>query len=244
VRLAHVPGCQGDKTLKATSDTPLPSLLVSYVYNQQFVEKRSEYQISEWVMDSGAFTAYNSGIEICVDKYIEECHRLKKEDPTLVEIFALDVIGDWKASMKNTEKMWEAGVEAVPCYHEGEPEQVLLDLAKRFPKIALGGVANTRGPKKDQWAAQCFARVWPKRIHGFGFGSKRSILGLPWHTTDATNWELGPCKFGSWASYGRANLGIRGSNHPLQVEIDYYMNIQRDAQSRWRREMELVESLP
>ena len=246
VRLAHQPPTPGDNTLrtKVENELPLPSILVSFFYKKKFLEQRDQYQMRSWVFDSGAFSAYRLGVDIDLLEYIELAQHLLEVDDKLEEVFALDVIGDWKASQKNTDKMWEAGVPAIPCYHMGEPEKVLLGMAKRYPKIALGGVAMMRGTKKMKWATQCFSRVYPKKIHGFGFGARSQIMGLPWHSTDATNWEIAPSRFGSWRSFGNAKLGIRGSLHPLQVEIDYVLRIERDARSRWGKEMKRLEEMP
>ena len=142
---------------------------------------------------------------------------------------ALDVIGDWKASIANAEKMWAAGVPAIPTYHVGSPWDALHYLGKNFPKIALGGAVGYR--KKDAWAQQCFARVWPKKVHGLGFGSARSILMLPWHSTDATNWEVGPCKFGSWRAYG-GRMSVRGQSVNLRPEVEYYLELERKAKHK------------
>jgi len=232
------------RTLGVCPDLPRPSVLVSYVYRRLFLEHRKKYHISGWVLDSGAFSAHQLGVDIDLLEYTELAKHLLTEDDRLEEVFALDVIGDWKASQKNTDKMWDAGVPAIPCYHMGEPERVLLDMAKRYPKIALGGVAMLRGAKKMKWAAQCFARVYPKKIHGFGFGARSQIMGLPWHSTDATNWECQPTRFGTWRSFGGAPLKIRGKNQPLQVEIDHCLRIERDARSRWKKEMERLEEMP
>ncbi len=165
--------------------------------------------------------------------YIETCKRLLDEDPTLTEVFALDVIGDHQASLRNCDEMWRQGVQAIPCYHVGEPEDVLLSMARAYPKIALGGAVGYR--RKDEWAAQCFARVWPKAIHGFGFGSERSIMSLPWHSVDATNWEIGPCKYGRWQSFGR--MSVRGSRQNLRAEVEWYLRLEQRARARWRKQM-------
>tara|TARA_R110000824_G_scaffold281162_5_gene469453 strand:- start:793 stop:1545 length:753 start_codon:yes stop_codon:yes gene_type:complete len=243
VRLAHSPWTAGDKTLRTKTNEELPSLLISFVYLEDFLLKRNEYQISEWVMDSGAFSAHNSGAIIHLDEYIETCKHLMETDKQLKEIFALDVIGDWKASQKNTEAMWDAGVPAIPCYHSGEPEKVLIDMAKQYPKIALGGVAMSKGKRRNDWAAQCFARVYPKKIHGFAFASRIALMSLPFHTTDATTWSLAPCKFGEWCSFDRTNFGIRGNDLPLRCEINHFLELQRDAQSRWETEMKKLDEL-
>lgn len=230
------------KALSITKREP-PSILVSFVYLEAFLKHRQNYHITDWALDSGAFSAHNSGTTIDLQDYIDTCLHLMKTDDQLTDIFALDVIGDWRASQENTEAMWKAGVPAIPCYHIGEPEQQLVSLAKQFPKIALGGVAMLRGKRKNEWAAQCFARVYPKRIHGFGFATRSAIMGLPFHSTDATSWEIGPAKFGRWASYDGANLGLRGGAPPIRTEVNHYLKLQRDARSRWKTEMTNLEAL-
>lgn len=201
VRLAHVPGAQGDNVLlgrngvERMSDTSLPALLVSYYYLEKFIEHQHRYCYRNWVMDSGAFSAFSSGVTIDLQEYIKCCKRLMQTDPTLVEIFALDVIGDWKGTKKNTEEMWRQGVPAIPCFHYGEPWDVLKGYCKDYPKVALGGCVGKRD--KLKFVGQCFARAWPHKFHGFGFGDEAAILGYPFASTDATNWELTPCLDGS-----------------------------------------------
>lgn len=210
-----------------------PALLVSYYYLEPFLKNRSRYSYRDWVMDSGAFSAQRSGVEIDLQKYIDTCKKLLDEDKTLVEVYALDVIGDGKASLRNCEEMWRQGVEAIPTFHVGSPEQELYQIAKDYPKIALGGAVGYR--QKDKWAAQCFARVWPKAIHGFGFGSETSIMSLPWHSVDATNWEIGPCKYGRWNTFGQ--MSVRGSKQNLRAEVEWYLDLERRARLKWKKEM-------
>src|SRR6202044_4270767 len=123
IKLAHVVGAQGDNVLIGQRgvdhlpDTSLPALLISYYYLEAWELSKHKYHYRDWVMDSGAFSAHNSGAVIVLQDYIDCCHRLMKDDPTLTEVYSLDVIGDWKASLKNTEEMWRQGVPAIPCYH-------------------------------------------------------------------------------------------------------------------------------
>jgi len=219
-----------------------PALLVSYVYLEPFFENRAHYHYRDWVMDSGAFSAHHSGIEIPLEAYIEKCRELLATDRTLTEVFSLDVIGDHLASRRNCEAMWSAGIPAIPCYHHGEPESVLLELAAAYPKIALGGAVGLRSAYKLRWAQQCFARVWPKRIHGFGFGAGTHILALPWHSVDATNWESGPCLWGNWKRYGK--MSVRGSKQNLRGEVEDLLTLERRAQVRWRPQMVELDALP
>jgi len=236
VRLATAVSSQGANVLigrrgvKKIPEYLRPSLLISYIYLEPFLKKKSEYVYRDWALDSGAFSAYNKGSTIELQAYIDKAKELIASDKTLVEVFSLDVIGDWKASLKNTEEMWKQGVPAIPCYHYGEPWDVLKGMAKDYPKIALGGVAF-RHNIKDKFAEQCFARVWPKRIHGFGYGSEKSIMALPWDSVDATNWEIGPCKYGRWNMFG--NLNIKGSKQNLQSEVEYFLKIEKRARGKF-----------
>ncbi len=202
----------------------LPALLVSYAYLQPFLKNRHRYRFRDWVMDSGAFTAANSGKTIVLADYMAVCHRLMAGDPTLVEIFALDVIGNPQASAANCAAMWADGIPAIPCYHWGEPEAALLAMAERYPKIAIGGVAYKRGRAKIQWAEQVFARVWPKRVHGFAFASEASVMALPFHSVDASSCEIGACWFGNWKQFG--HLTVRGSKQDLRGEVDAYLDLE------------------
>lgn len=241
IRPAHTDGTQGSVSLRGARSGVLsverPSLLVSFAYLAPFVARFAEYKIREWVLDSGAFTAHAKGEPVCVEEYGDTCAELLA-DPVRApcEVFSLDVIGDWKASAKNTDALWARGIPAIPCFHVGSPESELRRLARDFPKIALGGAVGYR--QRDEWAAQCFARVWPKRIHGFGFGSEKSVLALPWHSVDATSWEIGPCRFGNWRAYG--DMSARGSRQDLRDEIAWYMDLERKARARWRKEMAVL----
>lgn len=215
-----------------------PALLVSYAYLKNWLKHKSRFAYRDWVMDSGAFSAHHAGVEIRLQDYIDTCKRMMEVDPTLTEIYALDVISDWKASLRNCEEMWRQGVQAIPCYHVGEPEHVLKTIARDYPKIALGGAVGYR--RKDEWAQQCFARVWPKRVHGFGFGAERSIMLLPWHSVDATNWEIGPCKFGRWASMG-GHLNWRGGKQNLRAEVEFYLALEQRARLKWAGAMRALD---
>jgi len=213
-----------------------PALLVSNVYLDAFQKRRSEYAFRDWSLDSGAFSAWKSGTEIDLDAYIATCLELLATDEKLTEVFALDVIGDHKATLANTERMWDAGVPAIPAYHPGEPDSYLFHIAKTYPKIAIGGIVPLRGNTKFKFCEQVFARVWPKAIHGFGVGNEKMVLGLPFHSVDSTNWEIGPCGFGNWRSFGP--LSVRGGSQNLRAEVEWHLNLERRAQKQWSKEME------
>ena len=207
----------------------LPGLLVSFAYLKHFREARDQYPMRDWVLDSGAFTAWTKGKQVDLSEYIDTALELRAEDPLLTEVFALDVIGDHEGSLRNCEEMHRQGVNAIPCFHVDEPEEALIEMAAKYDKIALGGMVGFKS--KRAFAEQCFARVFPKKIHGFGVGNSKDILALPWHSVDASNWELGPPKFARWTRFG--NLSWRGRTQNLGSEVAHYMRIERLGAQRW-----------
>lgn len=223
-----------------TGDRPA-ALLCSYFYLRHFQKVRERYRFRDWALDSGAFSAYHSGEVIDLQAYTEKCRELLDTDPQLTEVFALDVIGDWRATMFNVEAMWAAGVPAIPTFHVGQPWHALTSMAQDYPKIALGGmVGRFRGGGRAEWIGQCFARVWPKLVHGFGVGTENGVFAAPFDSVDATSWESGPTKFGAWLAFGSGRLAVRGSTHNLRPEVEHYLDIERRAEVRWRKELKAV----
>jgi hypothetical protein len=216
-------------------------LLCSYEYYGEASSKLMQHApgVRQWVLDSGAYSAFATGKEIKIDDYIDFCKAMRDTARPPHTIFALDVIGDWRASLRNTEAMWKAGVEAVPAYHAGEPEAVLLGIARDYPKIAIGGTIMAHGGARPtsvrkRFFEQCFARVWPKKIHGFGVSTESLIFAVPWHSADATSWEMGPGRFGEWQAYEGLQGRARGD---LRAEVRWYMDLEARARARWAPQM-------
>ena len=114
-----------------------PSLLCSYAYLSTFLKNRELFRCRNWRLDSGAYTASNTGRVIDIMEYEACCFELLESDPQLIEVFGLDVIGDWRASIRNAEQHWSRGLEAIPTIHIGEPEEA-IQAVRDFPKIAVG----------------------------------------------------------------------------------------------------------
>jgi hypothetical protein len=203
------------------------------------VQRRHHYVFDDWVMDSGAYSAFASGKIIDLNEYIEACKFLLATDPKLTEVFALDVIGDSAATLKNTERMWSEGVPAVPTFHMGGDESYLLHIAKEYPKIAFGGMAGARGKKKVDWCLWAFGLCWPKRVHGFAAGSRDVVMACPWDSVDTTSWEVAPTARGRWKAFGSKQVSLRG-RYSIEAEVDFYRRLEQEAQGRWDRVLQAV----
>lgn len=226
-----------------------PSLLVSYVHLSSWLPARPDVWYEDWSMDSGGFTAFWSGKPVVLEAYIDTCKRLLAEDPTLTEVFVLDDIGDWHVTARNLDRMWSEGVPAIPIYHFGEPWSVLETYQRTYPgvKLAIGGAVKA-GPKvKIRQARTILARAWPARVHGLGFGSETSVMTLPFHSTDSTNWAAASEKYGVWCAFRpHARLRVRqrqGIDHA--ADITWFMDLEARAGRIWKKEMAMLkEKLP
>lgn len=223
--------------IKHAKDEPV-NLLVAFPDLKKFEADRSKFNINRWVLDSGAFSVWNSGKTIDLGEYIETCKRVDA-----AEVFGLDVIGEPHGTRDNLERMWSEGVQAIPTHHYGAPWEQLEWAAANAPKIALGGMAKRRGGKVNKWVLQCFARVWPKPIHAFGWARWEAFKLAPFHSCDAVSWCLSPSKFGNWAGYTGRQMPVRARGvKDMWIEIEEHQKRERWAQFRWRRELELLKN--
>lgn len=238
VYLAHVPLAGPQQTLDIIDHHKAPPLLISYAFADGWDKVRERTRCREWILDSGAFTAAATGTAVDLTAFIEYAVEMRRVDKRLTAVFALDVIGDPVATLRNTERMWEAGVEAIPCFHLGSDWKHLTELT-RYPRIAIGGAARRAPAVKAHFAAEVFRRVWPKRIHGFGYGSERLVLRFPWHSVDCSSWSSG-VRFGTWWTFGKASrknarrVRISDGCSLMHSEMEVWARLERAARSKWR----------
>jgi len=222
-----------------------PSLLVSYMFLKDFYKTRSSIGYRDWVLDSGAFTAWNSGKPIDVYRFMDDVHRMLQEDKDLpAEIFSLDVIGDPVATLKNAVLLRDSGLDVIPTWHAGEPKTYLKELAATFPKIAVGGMAGgfqvMTPTRKRAICDEVFNAVWPKLIHGFGVGGPEALLELPFDSSDASNWAVGPMAWATWAYWNewQDKISIPTSHLDLRCEIHYYLKMEALSELAFRHLLE------
>lgn len=222
-----------------------PSLLNSYWYRKGLESTRGKIFFSDYVLDSGAFSAKHAGAKIDLDEFIDYCKNVAMKDPKCTEIYALDVIGDHVQSLKNAEKMWNEGVPAIPCWHIGEPLTALKHIAKTYPKIAIGGFTTIRGSggAKTEWAVKCMKLIWPVKVHAFGCAEEKTLMAAPFHSADASSWSTRPQRFGQWKSIKMSSGFPVRQNHRLELEVKWYLDLEARCKHRWKKEMELLDTL-
>jgi len=196
------------------------------------------------ILDSGAFSAWKSGTEVVLeDLIVEACDR----QPAWDEVAALDPIGDPLASHHNAVEMKLRGIPTIPIFHYGEPWELLTEYKNYFgDRIGLGGIATgISSVQKRKWLAQCFARAYPARFHGFGVASKDLLLEFPFFSIDTASWHTG-LRFGRSAAMPDLKMPrkstLDGSTHEdsaydMRFELEHYLKMEAEIQDRWKSEL-------
>jgi hypothetical protein len=99
-------GCAlGEKCNPLLEQQVFKKRLISYFYYNQAVDEYYFSKKNKIMLDSGAFSAYNSKHNIKLEDYIKFLH----EHPHIDIYYNLDVIGDAEATWKNQKIMEENG---------------------------------------------------------------------------------------------------------------------------------------
>lgn len=142
-------------------------------------------------LDSGAYGAFTRGVTIDIPQY--EAY-IKTCEQNLNAYASLDVIGDWRGSARNYDRILSDGLRPVPTFHMGSPNHELHRLLKMTDYIALGGVVGARQEDMRPWLDRCFSIIknyWPKKVHIFGVMAQWALERYPFFSADSTGAVIG-----------------------------------------------------
>lgn len=210
----------------------IKNILVSF-YNRPNLEKYKDFNV---FLDSGAFTAYNSGKVIDIDEYIDF---IKKHKPSLYA--NLDVIGNAEETFKNQKYMESKGLKPIPVFHFNEDFKYLNEYAKKYDYIALGGVAQLKVKSKiHSWLKKCF-KIIPSttKTHGFAVTSPELLKIYPFYSVDSTSWLSGG-KFGMiFTSFNK--FKFKEINKKVKKGTKDYLNVDYYNLIQWKKFADSLE---
>jgi hypothetical protein len=164
------------------------NLLVAYPYwNAPFNAWIKQHSADvRLLIDSGAFTAWRGGKVIELDDY---CRFLEALPVHPWRYFALDVVGDPAATMRNFEAMIRRGFKPVPIFTRGEDVSVLEDYYKHSDVVGIGGLVGT--PKKKPFVNGVMKRIGKRRVHFLGFTGEDYLKFYRPYMCDSNSWDYG-----------------------------------------------------
>lgn len=235
-------GGSTSSTFKAlTWPQPDLNILVSFPYLPGFRRSLEAKALTgKRMLDSGAFSAWNSGKTIDIEALFAE-----QQNNEWDECVALDVVGNPSESYRNAVAMKQRGSRAYPVFHYGEPWELLKDYCAMFPKVGLSCRFGEPLRESFRFIERAYAQEWPHRFHSFGWVARDLVRRFPFHSVDTASWGVAPHAFGTWISLGNENLSIRGPTtlkYGLVAQVEFYLKLQRELRSRWRKELQALST--
>ena len=149
-------------------------------------------------LDSGAFTAHNSGKIISVDQY---CSFLDSLPIRPWRYIALDAIGNEAKTKKNYELMLSRGYSPVPVYTQGADWSDVEYYYSTSDFICFGGLVGKKGSGLVINAIDKFLAIANgRKSHLLGYTSVPYLKKFKPYSCDSSSWESG-ARFGTVPVY-------------------------------------------
>lgn len=176
-----------------------------YIHRPRAVQRIRDEGVKVF-LDSGAFSAYTQGVEIDIGRYCDYIH----ENADIIDFpSVLDAIGDAEGTYRNQEEMERRGTNPLPCFHYGEPLELLEHYVSKYEYITIGGMVPISTPQLKLWLDDIWDRYLtdesgrPRtKVHGFGLTSLPLMLRYPWYSVDSSTWV-------QWAANGMILIPTR-----------------------------------
>lgn len=150
------------------------------------------------MIDSGAYSVYNSGAEIDLSEYIAFCKTCPRalfvNLDVIPKVMTSECVRDsarrgWENWQRMTEELPPERV--LPVFHRGEPLAYLEKYIRAgCTYIGMGGVAGESDAERIRRMREVTKVTAPAevRLHGFGVASWRSLSAFKWYSVDSTTW--------------------------------------------------------
>lgn len=166
------------------------------------------------LLDSGAFSAWNTGKPIDLDEYIEYILLNREHVDAYINLDVIpgnpgktptpaEVELSAEESWKNFEYMESSCLSPLPVFHQGERFYWLKKMVDHGCKYICISPANDRSTEqKIQWLDKVFDYLCdehgdcPVHTHALGVTSADIMFRYPWHSVDSTTWLAAGSRFG------------------------------------------------
>lgn len=212
--------------ISSLNQVKYPNILCSFAYKNAV--NHIDYEMKQLTLDSGAFTAWNSGGSVDIDEYAQYCLDWMKKVPHLRAV-NLDVIpGEagrtstqyerelgMKESLKNADYLRSKGLSVEEVFHQDEPFEFLDLLVQRLPKGQVLCISPRNDVSKKQrlaWLQKVLAHLvktvgkdnLPK-MHGLAVTSKDLMLAFPFYSVDSSTY-INAARFGVTHDYDGSGI--------------------------------------
>ena len=160
------------------------------LYTYLTIKNRSHFPLFDDIMlDSGAFSAETQGETIYLDAYILWLQLNLQKYPQIKAYVNLDDISDYRQSRKNLLKMRSEGLDPLPVYHYGEPENVLDEMCSEREYVGIGGLVKNASTAEIQILWEHIYKKYPdNKFHFFGVNVMKPFYKYQPYSIDSISW--------------------------------------------------------
>ena len=224
-------------------ETGHPDYLVSYHYLTPQMHKRISAMTGvNYLLDSGAFSAYTQGITIDNRQYLNFALNNRA---TFWRIFALDDIGSAEKSLSNYDEGKTIIPDLIPCFHKGEPWEYLDHYCQSSDYLAIGGLVAQGATKHRliKWLDVCWGKLekyWPIKVHLFGLTSPWAMMRYPAYSVDSTSARKYSA-YGRYLKHEMFTLKSLGGRNSGDLSLTHVRNLVPE--NRVQHNMEVMRAL-
>jgi hypothetical protein len=212
------------------------NVLESFAYRRDYFERYRPTWAGAF-LDSGAFTEMTQGVAIDLGEYIAFAQEHGKFYAAIANLD--DIRGDIDRSRANHQRMLDAGVKAMPVFHQGEPWSVLDEVIAAAPEKYMGLGFQRPISGAEAWLEEVFSRVPSAvRVHGFAM---TSFLKFPFHSVDSATWVYEWKALMSVKGQGADALDALTPGELLEIVMKKYQRLHRCEQWTGKRQGSLFE---
>ncbi len=179
------------RALKLSKHTDL-ALLAAYPYmNEKLIQKLQKFDEESngqlnFLLDSGAFTAHNTGKIIKLDDYCKFIDSLRLRN---FKYIVLDVIGDPERSQRNYETMLERGYNPIPVITPGDSVDAVHRYYETSEIICLGGVVGKGiGVEREIRIKEVMTAANGRKVHLLGYTRFEWLKHFRPYSCDSSTW--------------------------------------------------------
>lgn len=162
------------------------------------------------MLDSGVFSAWNRGLELDLNRYIQYVKDHKRWLYSYVNVDSIPGTFGQKRTQKevedsarigydNLQTMKGHGLDPIPVFHQGERfywfERMIMD-GHRY--IGVSNAKDLMPAEQRRWLDTVFSIITNTKgealikTHGFGITNPKFLIRYPFYTVDSTTWSLTP----------------------------------------------------
>jgi hypothetical protein len=191
------------------NELKVSNVLISFAYPK--IMDGINYQPDYLILDSGAFTAWNTGKQVDVIAYGDWVEKNQNAGKKLIAV-NLDVIpgevgrtstkaeraAGMKQSLENANYLRSRGLEVMEVFHQDEPLVFLDTLLDRLPPDGILGISprnDVNINSKLSWQNAVLRHLYQRcgvknmpRTHGLAVTSMRMMKQFPYYSVDSSSW--------------------------------------------------------